>query len=268
MVTIERFINNKNQQTIMAEEITDMLVKAGLTKNESKVYLALLDSGLTTAGEIIKKTNIHRNLVYDALYKLIKKGIVSYVIIKNIKHFEASNVNRLKEYIEKKKQEIIKKEKIISTILPKLEKIKKETTETTKVSVYEGKKALKNLLDDVALSKKEVLIFATGRKMKSTMGPYFYKWHNKLKENNIKSRIVIPSGLKKEEYNYYKKYYKIRELPKEYSQPATFLVYDDKILHIIWSDNPITILIKDQKLAKTYRDYFEILWSIGKKIKD
>lgn len=71
-----------------------LLVKLGLTTNEATVYDCLLGLGITTAGKIIKKTHLHRNIVYDNLEKLIKKGLVSFVIIKGIK------VDKLEEKVE------------------------------------------------------------------------------------------------------------------------------------------------------------------------
>ena len=62
---------------------TKILEAAGLTGNEIKVYLALLELGSVTAGEILKKIEIHRGAVYDTLDKLMEKGLVSYVIKAN-----------------------------------------------------------------------------------------------------------------------------------------------------------------------------------------
>ena len=89
----------------MIEELT----RLGLTINESKVYLALLELGSTNAGKIIKKTKLHRNIVYDNLDKLIEKGLVSFVIIKNTKYFETTSPSELKGYVSKQKQDILNK---------------------------------------------------------------------------------------------------------------------------------------------------------------
>ena len=56
----------------MAMEIRE----AGLTENESKVYLALLDLGPSLAGQISRKTGMHRRTVYDTTEMLIKKGLI------------------------------------------------------------------------------------------------------------------------------------------------------------------------------------------------
>ena len=95
------------------------LMRLGLTENEAKVYLALLEIGSTSAGEIIKKTKLHRNIVYDNLEKLIEKGLVSFVLIKNIKHFEVNSSHELWDFIDKQKEEVLEKEVLIKKILPK-----------------------------------------------------------------------------------------------------------------------------------------------------
>jgi len=55
------------------------LNEIGLTENESKIYLALIDLGPSLAGQISRKTGLHRRTVYDSIEMLIKKGLVGYI---------------------------------------------------------------------------------------------------------------------------------------------------------------------------------------------
>ena len=57
----------------------DLLKSIGLTDIEIEVYLAIIDLGSCLAGEIARKTGIHRRTVYDAINRLIEKGLVSYI---------------------------------------------------------------------------------------------------------------------------------------------------------------------------------------------
>src|SRR3989344_7655569 len=84
----------------------EILRKIGLTDNEISVYLALLEIGSSTTGEIIKKSGLHSSRVYECLEKLQAKGLVSYVIKANRKHFEATNPKRLADYLEDKQKQI------------------------------------------------------------------------------------------------------------------------------------------------------------------
>ena len=80
------------------------LKQAGLTENETKVYLALIESGPNLAGQISRKTGLHRRSVYDVTEMLIKKGLIGYILKNNRRYFEASNPNRILELSYKKKK--------------------------------------------------------------------------------------------------------------------------------------------------------------------
>ncbi|MFZ5955381.1 MAG: TrmB family transcriptional regulator [Nanoarchaeota archaeon] len=237
------------------------LMSLGLTNNEAIVYLALLETGSTNAGEIIKKTKLHRNIVYDNLERLIEKGLVSFVLIKNIKYFETTSPKELKEYIEKQKREIVDKEKIVNQIIPEIDKKRSFPEKKQEAIIFKGKKGLKTILEEITKSKTEFLTFGTGWGMKQTMGDYYGQWHLKLMQNKIKSRILLPINKKNE----YIKPYEARYLPNENIMPSTICIFEDKVLNIIWGEDPIAVLITSEKVSSSYKSYFEMLWKIAKK---
>jgi sugar-specific transcriptional regulator TrmB len=59
------------------------LEEAGLTPIEVRIYLVLLEKGSIRAGEITRHTGIHRRNVYDAIERLVQKGLVSYIKTNN-----------------------------------------------------------------------------------------------------------------------------------------------------------------------------------------
>ena len=78
------------------------LKQAGLTENESKIYLSLVDHGPNLAGRISRLTGLHRRTVYDVTEMLIKKGLIGYILKNNRRYFEASNPNRILEILQEK----------------------------------------------------------------------------------------------------------------------------------------------------------------------
>jgi len=236
------------------------LKKLGLTENETKVYLALLELGNVNAGQIIKKTKLHRNIVYDNLDKLIEKGLVSFVVIKNIKYFEATSSNELKEYVEKQKKEALDKEKIVTNILPKIDKLRISSERKQEATIFKGKKGLRTILEEITKTK-ELLVFGTGWGMRETLGTYYEQWHLKLRKNRVKAKILLPENKK----GLFLKPFIAKYLPEKNIMPSTIAVYEDKVLNIIWGEEPIAILIISEKASKSYKNYFEMLWKIGKK---
>jgi sugar-specific transcriptional regulator TrmB len=57
-----------------ARELQDALVELGLTPNQSRVYLALLDGGPATAAEAAARAAVPRPKVYEALQSLERYG--------------------------------------------------------------------------------------------------------------------------------------------------------------------------------------------------
>lgn len=256
MMITENYI----KYSLQRRRMIPLLVKLGLTPNEATVYDCLLGLGITTAGKIIKKTQLHRNIVYDNLEKLITKGLVSFVIIKGIKHFESSTPQELNEFVEKQKKDVLEREDILKTILPLIETKRKQFLRPAEASIFKGKMGLRNVLEQLAFPKHELIIFATGWGMKATLGSYYYQWHLKLKKNKVKGRAVVGSKIKlKEQFPY-----KIRCLPQKFILPSTILLYGDKVITIVWEDEPLTIVIESSKISESYKAYFEVLWKIAK----
>ena len=77
-----------------------ILQEIGLANSEIIVYTTLLKTGSIKVGGLMREVSLHRSRVYEAINRLIEKGLVSYVIKENIKYFEASNPERLLSYIE------------------------------------------------------------------------------------------------------------------------------------------------------------------------
>lgn len=68
------------------------------------------------------------------------------------------------------------------------------------------------------------------------------------------------------EKNHPKEFLEIKYLPKEYKSYVTTIIYGDKVgIQSLQEDNIYVTIIKDKMLAKTYKNYFDILWKIAKK---
>ena len=83
--------------------IEDKLDSLGLSKNETTIYLSLLRKKNARAGELIIITKLHRNLVYQALEKLIGRGLVAKIIQNGVFVFEAMHPSHLLEAIDRQR---------------------------------------------------------------------------------------------------------------------------------------------------------------------
>ena len=235
-----------------------LLEEVGLTKTEAKIYSTLLDSGSALAGAIAQKAGIHRRSVYDALERLIEKGLVSFITRNNRKWFEAASPNHLLHILDEKRDNI-------KDIIPEMEaklKMAKELQETT---FFKGKQALKTVFDDQIDTGKDIWVIGASVSAYGTVKYYFPHYDKRRVEKKIRARIIFDESARKEKYLGKVPLSEIRFLPKKYNNPIAINIYGDKVAIVMWTDEPAAILIRNREVADGYRKYFDLMWSIAKR---
>jgi len=236
-------------------DVYEKLQEAGLTGNESKVYLHLLKKGESTANEIAHELGIDRTLTYTILNHLIEKSQVSYIIKKNKKIFSCSNPDNLLNPIKAKQV-------LITDLIKELKKVKHEEKQEIDIRIYEGKEGIKTFYN-LALKYKEFCAFgSTGLMFFSTYEmPALAK---KAKKLGIKIRIIGNKNLKSQKSFRLKGFqYGFLNIKSE----ATTSIFGDYVsIHMI-KPKPIFILIKNKKIAESYQNHFEVLWKKTNKLK-
>ncbi len=239
---------------------TALLEELGLTKNEIKVYLALLELGSTPAGPLIKKVGMHRAAVYDIIDMLTGKGLVSYVIKANRKYFEAQDPDRLLEYLESKKQDLIDKEEKLRLFLPELQLKRKLSKEEQEGTLYKSKKGLKSIFEDILKEKKPWFVFGASGRFKELFNAYFIHFHDRRAQSKISLKIIFNEEVRKQKREEELKLCQIKYLPNSYISPSTTYVYGDKIAIINWSSDPMAFVMRSKQVADSYKSFFDILW--------
>lgn len=244
---------------------TEVLEKAGLTKNEIKVYLALLETGESTSGPLIKAIGINSSKVYESLERLQKKGLVSYVKKANKKYFKATEPERLLDYAEEKKRQFEEEKTEIQKILPELKsRQKKSKEEQQEATIYQGLKGYRTLLENMLNELKPngtYLAFASGM-LKEILGDYWFIFQKKKKEYGIKARCLWDIKVIKQK-DYLKEYYGTGRFISKgaYVSPVDLWIYNDKIIQVSYTTKPIfAVLIRSKGLSQSYRELFENLW--------
>lgn len=227
----------------------------GLTHNEAVVYRALLEFGQSLAGQLSRKTGLHRRTVYDTTEMLIKKGVVGYILRNNRRLFEASSPNVFLEMVKEK-------ENAVTGALPEMLSCYNEIKEKQETNFYKGRAGLKTVFEDQIQEGKEILILGASPLAYEVL-QYYFKWFDKRrKEHKIRTRIIFDRTEKKLNIPLSE----IRYLPQKYTSPLAVNIYGDKVAIILWSkENPFAILIKNKEISEGYRKYFELMWKGIKK---
>ncbi|MCB9359549.1 helix-turn-helix domain-containing protein [Candidatus Woesearchaeota archaeon] len=135
-----------------------------------------------------------------------------------------------------------------------------------KVMMFEGQEAVESSYNEILKNSKksdDVIIFAA--KPETKRGVDFNRdWNREMRKRTRNVRLL-----------YYGNNQKNIERAKEISEqgcetkilataqslPISSIVVGDKILQVVWSKNPFTLIIENKTVADSYRTNFELLWN-------
>lgn len=248
---------------------TSILEEIGLTNSESEVYLALLELGESTTGPIVDKSGVASSKIYELLEKLIQKGLATSHLEGKIKHFKAVSPERLKDYLEDKKEELDQKEKELDELMPQLKSVFEEHREETEVEVFKNYKGVETAFKDMirTLEKGDEFLVIGGGDTPTTNKRtkwFFERIHRQRSEKGIKLRIIFSEARRKSlkdltlfpHTNY-------KYLP--YGTPSTINIYKDTTILLTMSPEPAAIRIKNQQITDSYKIYFEKMWKMARR---
>lgn len=235
--------------------IQEALQELGLNKRESICYTALLELGSSKTGAIVKKTGIPSSKIYEILDRLINRGLVSYVKIGKIKHYQASDPKTLLNYIDEKKRKI-------EEILPQL-LLKQKLSTKQSVEMFEGQKALfslfTNLIKD-AKANEQYLIFSINEENKNDAVNLFFKnLAVRRKEKKLDVRLLKNIKHYKKE-----KHTKLKLKYTEFNLPQGITIFRNTVVILSWVESSIAIKIESETISNQLREFFLGQWKIAK----
>ena len=244
--------------------------EAGLTEAEAKVYLALLEIGITTTGPIQEKSGVSRSILYQILNQLIEKGLASYIIKDKTKYFQASEPNKILEYIEERKSKLEQSKDKVAELLPQLLLLKKSAPESS-VQIYEGFRGVQTAFEHLYLKLKKGEEYYCLGICPIQADKYHLYWkrdHVRRVKLGIKVKLLFnqgtdPSILKNR--NSYKGC-DARYLPVKITTPAWIQIYKNTSL-IVLQSGEMAIEIVNQEITDSFKAYFENFWKKSKRFK-
>lgn len=239
----------------------------GFTNAETRIYLALLKLGPSTAGPILKKTGLQNSVVHMALAKMVEKGIVSFILVGKIKHYSCTNPKNLHLLIEEKESELKRLNQKITNALPELLLMQKKE-ENQQAEIFKGFRGLKNMLYSIIEDAKkgdEYLFFAyftpTPQHHKKMFN--FYKEFETVRHQ----RGIIVKGIAPKNA---KKYFAGRKteniLFTDLLIPANITIFKDYVaIEPAWKDDIVVFLMKSKELAQGFKRYWHQIYDSQKK---
>jgi predicted transcriptional regulator len=266
--------------------LNEDLNKLGLTNGEARVYLSLLKLGSAKVGAIVRDSTISYSKVYDVLQRLSIKGLVSQIIVENIKHFNAVEPYRLHEYIKRKEEELDTQKGIIDKIIPQLTEYASDNRYKKKSSaeIFIGDNGLRTayeiLFNNISRRKKKkdkdkdkgndndddnddvLRYFYPHAGYHEVATPFYSRLYQFPKSKKIKQKGIATFTFKSSKH--------FREIPKDVNMkfvnfplPGTMDILRDKLLIISWNNTATGILIISEEIAEHFKSYFDKIWDIA-----
>ena len=231
----------------------------GLSPNESKIYLSLLETGFSTATKIAESSGIHRVNVYDSVKRLKEEGLVGEVSDKGKRCYQAASPEALRNLLKEKEIKLNK-------VIPQLMLSKNLCDNQCHVEVYEGYPFIRNMFLHFLELKEDILDMHVPKFVLNRMGKDFQETIHvrRAKQKQYMYHLYSKEAIERIKFLNTLPYTEAKCLNESYDHNVTTTICGEEVAIQIYSDDenkkPMTIIIKNQQIAKAYRDHFFIIW--------
>jgi len=236
--------------------IEDQLKELNLTKSECKVYLYLLEDGLSTPPQIARGTGIARTNCYNILVRLKDEGLIEEQEKGARKAYIASDPEALLRSIQKKKE-------TVERLLPDLRALYTVQKNKPKIRFYDGFEQVKQIYWQ-ATNTDTLFALGSTKHLVDKDPKFFIAFEQALKEKNVFLRDLITRSSEKvgaeQTKQILKGMYDFQLLPEKYSDfPTDILVWGDNVALITLTEPIFGTVITSTTLAQTFRFIFEMV---------
>ena len=240
----------------------ELLKSLGLTPNEAKIYESLLENGESTISEIAVDAKIHRRNAYDAISRLIDKGLCFQIVVSSGDRYNAVDPGKLKELVGEK-------EKALSAVLSGMQHKYHTTAAKEEAFIYKGLEGQKNIFRDmIRVGADSYAIGAKGGWYDPRIETARKEFFKKANKKKIKFIQLFDHGIKNlgDFPKHFEGRLKYKILPKEYSTNSLVHIFGDYIVTYTGlsigkiDTDTVFFVIHSRDLAESYRQWFWYMW--------
>jgi len=235
----------------------------GLSPNEAKIYEALVEKGESSVSTIAIAAKVHRRNAYDAIQRLIDKGLCFQIFSTSEHTYNAVDPDKLVEVYAEKEQHL-------RDALPDLRKKFESRFAPQEAYIYRGLEGQKNIFRDMLrIGKDSYFIGAKGGwydpRLESSRKTFFKEAQRK----KMKFIQLFEYQIKTKYPDFAKNFggtLQYRFLPKEYSTNSAIHIFGDYVVtytglgYMEISDDTVFFILHSADLAQSYCTWFSYMW--------
>lgn len=235
----------------------------GFTEYETKVYLALVHLGSSTANDLSKHSGVPSNKVYASLLSLIEKGFVSVLQLRP-QQYRVVGLHPFEHLLGEKEKEITQ---IRSSLKEFKELFTTKQHELQDVAlVLKGKKRIVQMLAEASHNAQHFGY--------SFVGDLYFDYHSGKSvadaiKRGVEFRFLVQQTTenKKAVQQWKKVGVKIKYYPKKEQKSIRFSTFDAKVCRITigqpeieLEEDYLSFWIESPAFASLLKDQFEVMW--------
>ena len=249
-------------QQVYTEEVITELLTLGLTDEEAKVYLAVLEINGGPVSNIARKAGVNRVSCYHTLENLLSKKLLSQYNRNGVRCFAPEPPEKILELAEERVN-------LAKALLPELKSLSTALGFRPKIRFYEGRDGVERVFTESLSSKGEILGYTNLQNVTEFFPEFFERYTHEKFRKKIKTRYLSPTTVESVQVME-------RFLPKKYDTNLLeiLLVNRDQFLfenEVLVFNNSVGIvsLNKDELLglivesptfARTMKAVFDLAW--------
>ena len=239
----------------------------GLSPNEGKIYETLLEIGESSISDIATRASIHRRNVYDAIERLIDKGLAFQIASPSENSYNAVDPDKLMELMREK-------EEALNMVLPEMKKKFGERLAPEESYIYRGYEGQKNIWRDILRVGKDIhIIGAKAQWFDPKLDAPRDAFYRETIRKKMKLYLLLDAEIKTQWPGFTDAYPGLMEfkyLPKEASTTSIIVIFGDYVVMYSgvgikkMSDQTTFFVVHSKDLAEGYRSWFKYMWTKSK----
>jgi len=250
--------------------IIKFLSTLGLTFEQSKIYISLLDEPGVTILQLSRNSKMSRTNVYRLIDDLKSLGLIDEIQRDGKKLIFPVGAHKLELVVKEQESKV----EFMRNILPELSSLitSSETINQggTKVQLYKGIEGVKQMVWNTLRANKECVGY-TFRVLSEVVGEKFEaEWRQefvfkKLKFRDIVSDSFLASTIGDERRRSDPTIFKTKYLSKTTLDISHQVdIYNNVVAYYLWNESEIFGLeVYSQRIADTQKQLFELAWDKG-----
>ena len=252
--------------------IQDILKNIGIPETASRIYLQLLENGLSSARQLAENLNMPRPSVYDNLKILINSNLVVEQDQDSKKLFRVDDVKNISRLMKDRIDSLQQQEKQLKEIIPAISR--QGDYLEPKIKFYNGVEGIKHALNDMLwYDNLETLTVWPISEMIKVLGADYLDEHNRKRiRQKISIRAIWPQdkAVKFKQFPFLgvgKNFLReIRLAPPGLTWSMGYWVYADKVAFISSRKESFSFVVHSRDFTEVIKSQFEMVWPQCQKI--